>query len=347
MAKTLVYKMWAAEQTVLDMTEQLTKMAILGATHVYVGGLMSSPQRDGYGISNYMCVDFHIGTMGEFKEFVERAHEFKIEVIIDLVLNHTSTQHPWFAKYPRYYCWTDHGVPGWLSQQGGDAWWYDENRHRHYLSSFGKERADLRWFEPNGEINQPLVEEFQRIVKYWREHYGVDGFCLDTPQLLNKDYSFRKPTSSRQDIIFGDKDEQVINALFPNREKAPFLMAYCYDPTFGDLIEYYAEQTPLQFLMNPLVHESASRLIAGNLNDFLQNAYRSEENQHFMLHLEDHDTSRFSDWAGVSPVNGIFHLLNSQAQGICLYQGQESYPAGRSDAMFNYVRHLVTRWYHL
>lgn len=319
MAKTLVYQIyapvWPNIQAVIN---HLYRIAWLGVTHVWLSAALESPWYDhGYDISNHYKIDPRLGSMEEFDELVKTAHRLGMKVLIDLVLNHTSTEHSWFRFHPERYCWSAERRPGWKNLfDGGPAWEYHRGYKQYYLHLFHEKQADLNWFI-GGEVNQTLVHEFQKIVKFWTRRHKVDGFRLDVPQAMNK--SFTRDNLEFENLLFGDKDEQVINAIFSDHDRTPFLIMECFDPTFGDLVEYYTDQTPVDFVMNVLVKESAN----DGILHFLRAAKQSEEYQGFMLDTESHDSPRFTSRANSSPQRALWYLLNSQAKAICLYQGQE------------------------
>ena len=109
---------------------------------------------------------------------------------MDLVLNHTSTDHPWFKKHPEYYYWADADqCNDWQNLfDGGSVWEYDETREQYYLHLFHRKQADLKWYDDeSGEINYALVHEFRDIVDFWVNEHHVDGFRLDVPQAIDKE----------------------------------------------------------------------------------------------------------------------------------------------------------------
>jgi alpha-glucosidase len=139
----------------------------LGIDAIWLSPHYPSPQYDvGYDIADYTGVDPTYGTLDDFKRFLDRAHQRDIRVILDLVLNHTSDQHPWFieSRFSRdnpksdWYVWADGrdgGPPNnWYSHFGGSAWTYEATRDQYYYHYFFKEQPDLNWrspYEPQGD----------------------------------------------------------------------------------------------------------------------------------------------------------------------------------------------------
>ena len=316
--KVIVYQVWAPSWPNLTaMIKHLHRIARLGITHVWFSGMLESPWYDhGYDISNHYQISHRFGDMEQFDTLVKTAHRLGLGVLIDLVLNHTSTEHPWFRLHPEYYCWNKR-LPGWDNLFGDtSAWEYHPKQGMYYLHLFHKSQADLNWF-PDGQLNQELVKKFRGIIHFWTKRHKVDGFRLDVPQALNKDIS--SATCTFDSLLFGDRDDQVLNAVFPDRDKAPFLMMECFDPTFGELVNHYVDETPVQYVMNVLLKDT----ITSGEDQFLKLTLQSEECHGFMLNTEDHDSPRFTSRAHMEPTTALFHLFNSQANAVCLYQGQE------------------------
>ncbi|MCZ0752220.1 alpha,alpha-phosphotrehalase [Aeromonas enteropelogenes] len=163
----------------------------LWLTPVYV-----SPQVDnGYDIADYLAIDPAYGTMADFEALLAAAHERGIRIVMDIVVNHTSTEHAWFksalgdknSPYRDYYIWkdpVDGGVPNnWQSKFGGSAWELDPATGQYYLHLFAREQADLNWENP------AVRAEVKKIIHFWAKK-GVDGFRLDVINLISKDQRF-------------------------------------------------------------------------------------------------------------------------------------------------------------
>lgn len=316
MAKTLVYQMYPISfKNIGAMTRHLLIPSQLGADYVWLSPLYLSPRDDhGYDVANYKAIDPRFGTMDDFEYFIEIAHSYGLGVIMDLVLNHTSTKHAWFTTHPQYYCWAKEDKPDWKNLfNGGPAWKYHDKAGKYYLHTFHETQADLNWF-PDGSLNRTLVKEFRKIVDFWTD-LGVDGWRLDVPQSINKD--FASDHMEFKDLLFGYKAAEVINAVF--KGKNTFLMMECFDPSYGGLTEYYAENTPVDFVLNVMVKDAISEG-----EDYFQKVIKSSaKNSHFMLDFESHDSPRFPSRSGFAPEKSLRILFESGAEGICLYQGQE------------------------
>lgn len=169
----------------VGITSKLHYLKELGIGGVWLTPFYPSPKVDnGYDISDYKAIDPAYGTMENFDEFIKEAHRNGIKVIIDMVLNHTSSEHQWFKESrssltsPKrnWYIWRKpikEGVPNnWESFFGGSAWEYDETTGEYYYHSFAKEQVDLNW--SNEELRLAMSEALQ----FWIDK-GIDGFRLD------------------------------------------------------------------------------------------------------------------------------------------------------------------------
>lgn len=168
-------------------TERLPHIASLGADAIWISPFFTSPMKDfGYDVSDYCDVDPMFGTLADFDRLVARAHELGLKVMIDLVLSHTSDQHPWFKESRKsrnnpksdWYVWAEpkgDGTPpnNWLSIFGGSAWQWDARREQYYLHNFLTSQPDLNFH------HEPVQEALLDVVRFWLER-GVNGFRLDT-----------------------------------------------------------------------------------------------------------------------------------------------------------------------
>jgi alpha-glucosidase len=171
-------------------TSRLDSLASLGIDAIWLSPFMRSPQKDaGYDVSDYKDVDPLFGTLADFDAMTARAHELGIRVLVDLVPNHTSDQHPWFQaalnaapgspERDFYHFKTSDGVPNnWQSMFGGPAWTQVPDG-QWYLHLFDSSQPDLNWDNPR------VQEEFESILRFWLDR-GVDGFRVDQPHAMGK-----------------------------------------------------------------------------------------------------------------------------------------------------------------
>ncbi|WP_038176205.1 MULTISPECIES: alpha,alpha-phosphotrehalase [Vibrio] len=175
----------------------------LGIDAIWLTPVYQSPMIDnGYDISDYYAINPDFGTMADFDQLLEEAHQRGIRLIMDIVVNHTSTEHQWFqsalgdknSPYRDYYIWRDpvegQAPNNWLSKFGGSAWERDEATDQYYLHLFAKQQADLNWENPK------VRAEVKEVISYWAEK-GVDGFRLDVINLISKQQDF--PNDERGD----------------------------------------------------------------------------------------------------------------------------------------------------
>ncbi|MGN5190311.1 alpha,alpha-phosphotrehalase [Aeromonas veronii] len=175
---------------------RLDYLKTLGVDALWLTPVYVSPQVDnGYDIADYLAIDPAYGTMADFDALLAAAHERDIRIVMDIVVNHTSTEHAWFksalgdknSPYRDYYIWrdpVDGGVPNnWQSKFGGSAWELDPATGQYYLHLFAREQADLNWENP------AVRAEVKKIIHFWAKK-GVDGFRLDVINLISKDQAF-------------------------------------------------------------------------------------------------------------------------------------------------------------
>lgn len=175
---------------------RLDYLKTLGVDALWLTPVYVSPQVDnGYDIADYLAIDPAYGTMADFEALLAAAHARDIRIVMDIVVNHTSTEHAWFksalgnknSPYRDYYIWrdpVDGGVPNnWQSKFGGSAWELDAATGQYYLHLFAREQADLNWENP------AVRAEVKKIIHFWAKK-GVDGFRLDVINLISKDQAF-------------------------------------------------------------------------------------------------------------------------------------------------------------
>jgi alpha-glucosidase len=167
--------------------ERLDYLVELGVDGLWMSPIYPSPLADGgYDISDYTGIHPELGTLEIFESLVADAHARGLRVILDLVPNHTSLEHPWFRQHPDWYVWSDRDGPAnnWLSAFGGPAWSRDEQSRAWYLHSFYREQPDLNWRLP--EVREAVSD----VIGVWVDR-GVDGFRVDAVDRLSKDAELR------------------------------------------------------------------------------------------------------------------------------------------------------------
>ncbi|OFW65853.1 MAG: hypothetical protein A2Z12_04820 [Actinobacteria bacterium RBG_16_68_21] len=213
---------------------RLAHLAWLGVDAVWVTPFFPSPGFDhGYDVSDYRDVDPRHGTLSDFDAFSATAHDLGLKVVVDIVPNHTSHLHRWFAEarksrdsaFRDYYLWHDPAPTGgppnnWVSHFGGPAWTLDEASGQYYCHLFLPQQPDLNW------RNEDVRAEFDEILRFWLDR-GVDGFRIDVAHGLLKDPLFRDNPRIRV------ADSAADNwGVF-------FSFEHCYDLDQDDTVDIY------------------------------------------------------------------------------------------------------------
>ncbi|MCB1592974.1 MAG: alpha-glucosidase [Alphaproteobacteria bacterium] len=199
-------------------TSRLEYIAGLGVDGIWISPFFPSPMKDfGYDVSDYRNVDPLFGSLEDFRTLLDKAHSLDLRIIIDLVLSHTSDQHPWFQQSRMskdnvksdWYVWADKktGKNGglappnnWVSVFGGSAWTFDESRGQYYLHNFLREQPDLNYHNP--EVQNEALD----IARFWLD-LGVDGFRLDTVNFYFHDRLLRDNPPRTEGVQFATQLE--------------------------------------------------------------------------------------------------------------------------------------------
>ena len=204
--------------------EKLPYLQELGIDFIWLNPIYASPNVDnGYDISDYQAIQPEYGTMEDFKELLEKAHAVGIRVILDLVVNHTSDQHPWFIEakkskdspYRDFYHWqdaTEQKLPNdWQSFFGGSTWTIDPETNQAYFHVFAPQQPDLNWKNPK------VRDEIYRMIRWWLD-LGIDGFRLDAISHIQKaDWKMKikdNPWAPFMNVSGIDAYMQDLKALF-------------------------------------------------------------------------------------------------------------------------------------
>ncbi|WP_133181250.1 alpha-glucosidase [Shewanella decolorationis] len=209
---------------------KLDYIASLNVDAIWISPFFKSPMADfGYDISDYREVDPLFGSMQDFDELIEKAHQRGIKVIIDQVLSHTSDQHAWFIESresrtnPKadWYVWADPKEDGtapnnWLAIFGGCAWEWEPRRQQYYLHNFLRSQPDINFHNP--EVRQAVLDN----VEFWLNK-GVDGFRLDAITFCYHDEQLRdnpaKPKDKRQGRGFSEDNPYAYQYHYYNNDR--------------------------------------------------------------------------------------------------------------------------------
>ena len=207
--------------------EKIPYLAELGVDVLWINPFFISPQKDnGYDIANYVEIDPLFGTMEDFEELIAVTKEYKLEVMLDMVLNHTSIEHEWFQKalkgekkYQDYYILREPKEDGshptnWVSKFGGPAWAPFADTGKEYLHLYDVSQADLDWRNPE------VRKEVFNVVNFWLEK-GVKGFRFDVINVIGKD----------EELL--DAEDNIGKSLYTDRPIAHEFIHEMNQETFG------------------------------------------------------------------------------------------------------------------
>ena len=337
-------------------TARLPYLKGLGVDAVWIAPFFRSPMRDfGYDVSDYLDVDPMFGTMRAFETLVECAHSLGLRVMIDLVLSHSSDQHPWFAAsradrsnlQADWYVWADakpDSTPpnNWLSIFGGSAWQWDTRREQYYLHNFLASQPDLNFHTP--AVQDALLE----VARFWLVR-GVDGFRLDTVNFYTHDRQLRNnppqpagrfagaahrsnPYAWQRHLHDKTQPENLVfierlRALCDGFPGAVLLGEIGDDQQYKTLAEYTEGDRRLQmaYVFRLLERDCSARHLAGVLEEYLRDASRSRVCWSVGNHDVERVASRWSAWGGTARQRAELAaaLLLSLPGGKCVYQGEE------------------------
>lgn len=204
-------------------TEKLDYIKHLGVDYIWITPFFVSPQKDnGYDVADYCNIDSTYGTMEDFDRLSAEAKKRGIGIMLDMVFNHTSTEHKWFKKalagekkYQDFYIFKkgekNNPPTNWVSKFGGNAWEYVEELESYYLHLFDRTQADLNWENPE------VREEIYKVVKFWLDK-GVNGFRFDVVNLISKPEKFENDYQGdgRRFYTDGPKIHEYLKGLNQN-----------------------------------------------------------------------------------------------------------------------------------
>jgi alpha-glucosidase len=312
---------------------RLPYLADLGVDAVWLTPFYPSPMHDhGYDVANYCDVEPTFGTLATFDALLADAHALGLRVFIDIVPNHTSTEHAWFREAladrssPRRSCYlfrppgADGGPPNdWQSVFGGPAWTLDEASGEYYLHLFDSSQPDLDWRNP------AVHEEFRRILRFWLDR-GVDGFRIDVAHAVMKDPMLRDGDENAwdQDAVFAVWEEW--RALIDTYDDRTFVgEVFLYDM---DRVAQYVGAHRLQQAFNFTVARAPYEAAA--LRDVLRRAVelfdRPDTSPTWVLSNHDliRHATRFGGGAvGRRRARAATALMLALPGSPYLYQGEE------------------------
>jgi glycosidase len=332
--RALIYEIYPNSygdlKTIASRLPEIAK--ILKPDYIWLSPIYVSPWHEGgYDVADYEAIDPRFGTMSDFRNLIKAAEKHQIGVLMDLVLNHTSTEHEWFIKserrdpyYSDYYIWLEKSL-NWRSFFGGTAYEYDDVRGEYYLHLFDKSQPDLNFKNPR------VIKEFEKIINFWRKK-GVAGFRVDSANVLSEsklrrgflpglpgfsDYYETKQTLKVLNHLFTRRDffaiAEPIGGVIFTRHKLRELTDKSFDAAFNigtlDVADtFFSEKT------HPL---------PVNYKRWLKKLARWSTYPTFSLALESHDTPRAPSRFSADPKALAMLQFLLPINFPCIYQGQE------------------------
>jgi alpha-amylase len=203
------------------MTSKLDDLKDFGVNAIWLTPVFEAPSYHGYDFQDFYNVERDYGTMADFERFVAESHNHGIKVILDLVLNHISDQHPWFLKsarkepgYEDYFIWRDRRPAGW-GQAWSDqpnpkaVWHWNDTRKAYYYGAFGGSQPDVNLRNPN------VVAELDRVAAFWLKK-GVDGFRLDAVRYAIEDGPLPRQADTQATLDYWTGFTQRVKAINPD-----------------------------------------------------------------------------------------------------------------------------------
>ena len=344
-------------------TTRLPYIASLGVDAIWISPFFPSPMKDfGYDVSDYCDVDAMFGSLQDFDQLIDQAHQLEIRVMIDLVLSHTSDLHSWFTESRQsqenpkanWYVWADAQADGtppnnWLSVFGGSAWQWDSRRCQYYLHNFLKEQPDLNFHEP--QVQEALLD----VIRFWLKR-GVDGFRLDTINLYVHDAQLRDnpalPPDQRdnstaplvnpfsyQDHIYNRNQPENLEFLQKMRQVMnPYNAAAVGE--VGDIrglqiIGQYTAGDCLMHMCYAFNMLAPTRLTASRVVEVIQETAKQIPDGWICWAFSNHDVQRHrSRWQLNDEATRCYAtLLMCLHSSVCIYQGEE---LGLTEAELNF-----------
>lgn len=211
----------------------------LGITGIWLMPIMESPSYHGYDVMDYFAVDREYGTKEDFRRLMEEAHRRGIRVIVDMVLNHTSSKHPWFesavkdvnSPYRDFYIWAEEH-PGYTGPWGQQVWY--PSRTGYYYAVFWSGMPDLNYNNP------AVTAEMRTVIRFWLEEMGVDGFRLDAVKHLLEEGRVQENTSATHEWLRG------FYAFYKGINPQAMTVGEVWSPT-AEVVRYIGDQLDLAF----------------------------------------------------------------------------------------------------
>jgi len=306
--------------------KRLDYLEDLGIDALWISPIFPSPMKDfGYDISNYCGIDPLFGSMKDFKELLKKAHRKKIRILLDLVINHTSDEHPWFIESrssldnPKrdWYIWKEPKKKGifkvpnnWICQfEVRSAWFKDKITNQYYMSTFTKHQPEVNW------RNKKLKKAMYDVIKFWFD-LGIDGFRMDVANWYLKDPEFKSnPWSIKagsldffQKHIYDRNQKETLDICKEIRQiadsyKDKVLVGEIYIDDPVTAVAYGSEnRLHMSFNFNFLFQKWSSRAFFKSIDDYYNllpddawpnfNLSNHDQKRHFFRYLKKGDEDK-------------------------------------------------------
>ncbi|TDT72258.1 glycosidase [Hypnocyclicus thermotrophus] len=300
------------------LAQQLDYIKNLGIDAIWLMPTFESPSYHGYDIVDYYNVEKDYGSIEDFKYLIKKAHQKNIKIILDLVLNHTSSRHPWFrdaisnpnSKYRDYYVWASKYDNIKEKGEWGQNLWY-KKRNAYYQAVFWNEMPDLNYRNPK------VREEAKKIAKYWLD-MGVDGFRLDAAKHIDSEYD-----------EVNHKWWQEFTAYVKSINKEAFIVGENWDEN-ENVVAKYMEDMDASF--NFKISKKLTDFVQRKNFDLIKEVLRIREkyskyNKNFIdaTFVRNHDMNRIASevWGDKEKQKLIFSLLFTIPGTPFIYYGEE------------------------
>ncbi|MBA3533283.1 MAG: alpha-amylase [Ardenticatenales bacterium] len=265
-----------------------TTTSDLGVTGLWLMPVMESPSYHGYDVVDYYQVEADYGNNEDFKQLMEEAHQRGMRVIVDMVLNHTSSQHPWFqaaregdAEREAWYIFHEGERPTEFAPWGGGNIWHPAGENRSYYGIFWSEMPDLNYENP------AVTREVETITQFWLEEMGADGFRLDAIRHLIETDGVLEHTEETHTWL--EEYHNYVRSIEPD----DFIVGEVWSPT-DQVIPYIGEEldTAFEFTIAQNILDAANNENAGTARFAYAIATQNYPDQQFAPFIANHDQNR-------------------------------------------------------
>lgn len=347
--RNLLYKVWVSAfrdsnsdgvGDINGIVEKLDYLKSLGVSRLQLSPIFSSPAYHGYEVSDYRSIESKYGTMQDFDILIESAREKEIEIILDIPINHTSDQHPWFtgslgtqSQYADYYVWQDVPAPSYGKPWGDQSdplsvFHTKKERNGYYYGVFGYHSPDLNFENPK------VVDEFKNIFRFWINK-GVKGFRIDAARYLIETGGLEGQRDTKETLVLLNlfnnyiksisKDSffigevfasiEIQNLYFGNERVLDYLFNFEFGPFVLDLID------------NEEISKKGRVAEVKKLYDYLSSSEMPMSKQY--IFYQNHDLPRL-EIDNINKVKLAYSLLLTSPFQISLYYGEENGQTGFS-----------------